>query len=59
MAYHTDTIQRKPPTGKLHHCRQLLGMSGYHEVVNLGKNLGIPLMGEAPRFADYQYLRLS
>lgn len=36
--------------------RQLNRESGFKEVGNLGKYLGVPLLGRAPKKADYQYL---
>ncbi|KAK2394949.1 hypothetical protein QL285_056723 [Trifolium repens] len=35
---------------------KLLHMSGFRETTDLGKYLGIPLFGRAPKRADYQYL---
>jgi hypothetical protein len=35
---------------------QLIGLSGFREAVSLGKYLGVPLTGRAPRRADFHYI---
>jgi hypothetical protein len=35
---------------------RLLHLSGFRETYDLGKYLGVPLIGRAPKRADYQYL---
>lgn len=36
--------------------KQFLKMSGFKETTSLGKYLGVPLTGNAPRRGDYQYI---
>jgi hypothetical protein len=35
---------------------QLIGLSGFREAASLGKYLGVPLTGRAPRRADFHYI---